>query len=203
MSWPLDTVEEWVKTALLRLGYSENQANIGSQSVTTLQQRNAPGVAAIAQHMDFLSAYKLTPNDDEQDDASCPILVAESIKGMAKENIPHTFAAVRQPLLLVPALVDAGGSGHVNWNDTQLPIHRGLMDIDPDRKTLRTLLVEKADVRWSPLANSQTYDESRYLTEIPSRELVYVKTVQHYAGTLPPREPLDGADTSDNSSSSP
>jgi len=61
MSWPIENVASWVSTAMREIGYSEELAEQGAYAVCWLQQRNAPGVAAMAQHIDFLSAYALTP----------------------------------------------------------------------------------------------------------------------------------------------
>lgn len=194
MSWSLDIVEGWVEQALIRLGYTQNQATLGAHSVTWLQQRNAPGVAALAQHIDFLSAYKLAPMHGEKADteAVCPIVLAESLQADELKN-PQTFHAVRQPLLLIPTLSKTSGS--LRWNDTEHPVSGAALNIEHDRKTLRTVLVEKAALYWSPTPDVPKISPINTLAEIPSRELVYIKTIQHYAGTLPPREPLDGAST--------
>lgn len=221
MSWSYDTVEAWVSTALTNLGYSQAQAELAAKSVTWLQQRHAPGVAAVAQHIDFISAYKLTPAQGGDKEAHCPIVLSES--QLSNTNIPtQTFHNVRQPLLLLPTLARTGGL--VQWNDFETHLSQGALNIEYERKTLRKVLVTDADVQWTPansndaknteitteissaLSDSNTPDapSNRHeplATEVLSRELVYVKTVQHYAGALPPREPLDSLDDSDNTSS--
>ena len=198
MSWSFDTLEQWVKTALLNIGYTESEALLGAHSVTWLQQRRAPGVAAIAQHIDFLSAYQFTPKHGGDANAVCPIKLSATLKE-TKNALPQSFKAVRQPLLLLPTLAQHADT--VRWNDFELELRNSQLNIEYERKTLRQVLIEKTDVHWQ-LNTSQNAAPSNchpdLAAEIPSRELVYVKTLQHYAGTLPPREALDGAPTTDN-----
>lgn len=200
MSWSLSTVEGWVHQALRQLGYTQAQATLGAHAVTWLQQRSAPGVAALAQHIDFLSAYKIAPVHGMDSDAQCPILLAQSLQANP-QRAPQTFKAVRQPLLLIPSLATHPGCLH--WNDTDHYFSDAPLDIAYERKSLRKILVEKADLQWSDWLDAPSNEDHPLLTDIPSRELVYIKTIQHYAGTLPPREPLDGADTTDNPSFHP
>jgi len=221
MSWSYETIEQWVNSALLNCGYSESEAQLGADSVTWLQQRGAPGVAAMAQHIDFLSAYELTPNQGGDLYALCPIQLSAALHAQAESTqSAKTFSDVRQPLLLLPVL--AKHAGTVHWNDYVLELNDARLNIEYQRKTLRQVLIEKTDVHWEPnqigKANESvatgssdieaeptsaneaapSYCHMNLLTEIPARELVYIKTLQHYAGALPPREPLDGAPTTDN-----
>ena len=208
MSWNFNTVEPWVKAALLNIGYNESQALLGAWCVTWLQQRGAPGVAAMAQHIDFLSAYQLTPKQGGDANATCPIMLSETLLD-AMTATEQTFNGVRQPLLLLPTL--ATQSGTVSWNEFKLTLNGTRLDIEYERKTLRQVLVEKANIQWVPRTVTtatkeefQTVPNNRHsslLTEISTRELVYVKTIQHYAGALPTREPLDGAPTTDEATS--
>jgi len=204
MSWTFDTLEPWVKTALNNIGYTQSEAELGAQAVTWLQQRGAPGVAAMAQHIDFLSAYQLTPNQGGDASASCPIKLSAALQRNSSSSA-EVFNSVRQPLLLLPEL--AKHTGTVRWNAFELSLNHTLLNIEYERKTLRQVLIEKADVHWTPNASDDQFDDenstapsnchSNLYTQIPARELVYVKTLQHYAGALPPREPLDGAPTTD------
>lgn len=221
MSWSFNTLEQWVNAALINIGYTESEARLGANSVTWLQQRGAPGVAAMAQHIDFLSAYELTPNQGGDANAQCPIQLSESLQAQTNStNSAQTFNGVRQPLLLLPAL--AKNTGTVRWNEYELDLHSAYqaghqaaqLNIEYERKTLRQVLIEKTDVHWEPRAADSGVDVGatpantskdapsnchlEVLTDIPARELAYVKTLQHYAGALPPREPLDGAPTTDN-----
>jgi len=194
MSWSLDTVVDWVKGALLKVGYDDELADWGASSVRWLQQNDAPGVAAMAQHIDFLSAYQLTPRQDGDAKGTCPIQLGHRIR---QEQLiaPQTFPSVRQPLLLIPAL--ANNPGLVRWDQVVLSFSEAALEqkIEHDNKTLRKLHVTSADVVWeAKTAATEDWPETDPTTEVPSRDLVYVKTLQHYAGTLPPREPLDGAE---------
>lgn len=204
MSWTYPTLEPWVKTALMNIGYTESESLLGAHCVTWLQQRGAPGVAAMAQHIDFLSAYQITPKQGGDATAQCPIKLSELLQANT-DTSTQVFSDVRQPLLLLPAL--AKHLGTVRWNEIELTLNNDRFDIEYERKTLRQILVEKTDVCWQP--NCPTLDNDaqttaapsnrhmELITEIPARELVYIKTLQHYAGALPPREPLDGTPTTD------
>ncbi len=216
IGWSFEVVEDWVNTALLNLGYQSEQAAHAASSVIWLQQRHAPGVAAIAQHMDFISAYKITPKENGDAHAQCPVVLSASLQSLS--NIPaQTFENVRQPLLLIPTLAKIGGV--LRWDNFETELSQAPLNIEYERKTLRNVLVPKVDVFWEPrnsghnLGHDLGHDSgdtptdapsNRHLslaTEILPRELVYVKTVQHYAGTLPPPEPLDPLDEADNTSS--
>ena len=197
MSWSFDTIESWVSTALTNVGYSSEQALIGARSVTWLQQHHAPGVAAMAQHIDFLSAYKLTPTHGGDKDALCPILLSESLQSLTDLKA-QTFANVRQPLLLIPCLAQYGGV--VQWPDFQTDLSERSFNIEYERKSLRAVLLSCVDVVWGP-SNAPSNRHITLATEILPRELVYVKTLQHYAGTLPPPELLDTIGDTDNTSS--
>jgi len=234
MSWSFDTVESWVNTALMNLGYTAAQAQLGAQSVTWLQQRHAPGVAALAQHIDFISAYKFTPTQGGDKEAHCPIVLSDSLQSH-NDISEQTFQNVRQPLLLLPTLAKFGGV--VRWEEFETDLTTTSLDIEYERKSLRKVLLTSVDVQWVPTGadefisnsgltrdvdnpantdnlgeinpqnapsnrhSSDAADMAELATEILSRELVYVKTVQHYAGTLPPPEPLDNNDDTDNTSS--
>jgi len=180
MSWPLDDVKAWVKTALSNMGYSEELASAGSWSVGWLQERDAPGVAAIAQHIDFLSAYQLRAKQSN-DDASCPIRVGLGVQQRALQA-PQTFCSVRQPLLLLPFLAETPSTA--SWKDVNLAFSHDGISIEYERKVLRTILVSKADVSWAYHPAETGTSTSQPMNEVRSRELVYIKTIQHYAGNL-------------------
>jgi len=224
MSWSYDTVEAWVNTALTKLGYKPAQAQLGAQSVIWLQQRHAPGLAAMAQHIDFISAYQFTPAQGGDNEAQCPILLSESLQTETVIDA-QTFKSVRQPLLLLPTLARIGGV--VQWDEFETDLTQQSLNIEYERKSLRKVLVPNMDVQWTPKTKSElpahaiqhgshasagvepmdgqadapSNRHQALATEILPRELVYVKTVQHYAGTLPPAEPLDNIDPTDNTSS--
>jgi len=200
MSWSLDIIDGWVETALRNIGYSETLAKDGAFAVTWLQQRNAPGVAAMAQHIDFLSAYKLTPKQDGDESGQCPIRVGRRFKHDGI-NAPQSVHKLRQPLLLIPFISDSPGV--LSWDGYELPFSDDEFSIEYERKTLRAILVAEADVTWQKLSPAPNNRQASHLTEVPSRDLAYVKTLQHYAGTLERPEPSDGDDPTNNTSSSP
>jgi len=218
MSWSFEIIETWVNTALVNLGYTEAQAKLGAQTVTWLQQRHAPGVAAMAQHIDFLSAHQCSPAHGGDNDALCPILLSESLQPLT-QHTAQTYQSVRQPLLVLPALSTFGGL--VRWDGFETDLSNDSLDIEYDRKSLRTVLLASVDVQWAPHASTHektstqplnpsnrpataqapSNRHARFSTEVLPRELVYVKTLQHYAGTLPPPEPIDRIEEADNTSS--
>jgi len=179
MSWPLNTIELWVTLAMVKIGCA--------QSVCWLQQRDAPGVAAMAQHIDFLSAYELTPKHRGDEAGQCPITLGQSLL-QKPQPAPQTFTQVRQPLLLIPFLAKSPGT--VTWNNTEIPFSNQLFSIPFERKSLRDILIVAADVHWSKSAEKASDSATPLLEEVPARNLMYVKTLQHYAGTLPPPVPV-------------
>jgi hypothetical protein len=192
LGWPLAHVETWVFMACYNVGYTDHQAQVAAESVGWLQQRNAPGVAAIAQHIDFLSAYGMTPNQHGDAHAQCPIMMACALQEHQSQP-SKVLKDVRQPLLLVPTL--ARTASKIRWGSVEILGIDASIDIPNDKTLLKELLVPQADVMWAQWPDAPAPSPTTVLTHVPPSALLYIKTLQHYANALPPREPLDGVST--------
>jgi len=100
---------------------------------------------------------------------------------------PHhkaqSFTQLRQPLLLIPFLTPWHGT--LSWEGVELALTGGELNIEYERKTLRKLLVPEASVYWSGASTATTAPAPTLLDDIPSRDLLFIKTLQHYAKVLP------------------
>ncbi len=200
LGWPLAHVETWVFMACYNVGYTDHQAQVAAESVGWLQERNAPGVAAMAQHIDYLSTHGMTPNQQGDTHAQCPVMMACALQEN-KSQPGKVLKDIRQPLLLVPTL--ARTASKIRWGSVEVLGIDAPMDTPNDKAYLNALLVPKADVMWTAWPEAPESSASSLLTHVPPSAILYIKTLQHYARALPPREPLDGVSTEVTSVSHP
>ncbi len=168
MSWSLGEVKALATKAARGAGLPWGMADEASFAVHWLQANGAPGVAALANYLEWRDQSPSKPHE------LCPIHLGTAIMD-ADRGVSEWLGRVRQPLLLAPFIARCSPSGMaLKWPDVMLVVSETGLTSDASRTLL---LTDEAECSAAPA----TAQSAERLNRVPETEAEAMARLNHFA----------------------